>query len=157
MRSALGLVFLCALCGCDRALMPVAVAAFGLGMNAAIQEVRHPVEAPFGPYTVSYVGVPSAPARGGPASPGMAYDEEDAIEALRSVSLAPCARPRGRPQRAFVRAAFNRAGTVSQVTIDSPSALRDAEVTCLTDAFGRASIPAYEGEVHVARMSFVLP
>jgi len=133
------------------------VAAYAFGMNTAIHEVRYPVEAPFGAFTVSYVGVPSAPARGGSAGSGAVYDEHAARGALRSVALASCAQPRGRPERAFVRAAFNRTGTVSQVTIDAPHALRDAEVTCLTDSFGRAAIAPYEGDVHVARISFVLP
>jgi len=156
MRAALCVFTLFFLCGC-RAIVPVGLAASGLAMNVALHEMRYPKDTPFGVHTASYIGVPSHPTPAGQASSGMPYDEEDAEDALHSVSLVDCARPRARRGHAFVRAVFNRTGTVSQVTIDAPFELHDDQVSCLVDAFGRATVPKYEGETQVARISFALP
>jgi hypothetical protein len=156
MRTALCMFTLFALCGC-RAILPVGLAASGLAMNVALHEVRYPPETPFGVHTASYIGLPSHPTRAGGASSGMPYNEDDAEDALHSVSLVDCARPRARRGHAFVRAAFNPSGTVSQVTIDAPFELHDDQVRCLVDAFGGATVSRYEGDIHIARISFALP
>ncbi len=111
-------------------------------MDVALHEVRYPKDTPFGVHTASYIGLPSHPTRAGRASSGMPYNEEDAEDALHSVSLVDCARL-GAATRSFARRSTPQ--VQSQVTIDAPFELHDDQVSCHVDAFDRATVSKYEG------------